>query len=163
MAFSIYTFSNSVKNLVHKNNTTTSGFDISAGLLKRVSKITMGYHEDKPVANISYPAVWVEPKRKAEMFTVLGPNAMRTMTADFDIIGIVDSGLGAFDGREQSDGEMLKLGANLETLFRNYIDLSNTTQGIRAMVTSSEYDIVESNDTYNSIVKLNLEIKIRSD
>jgi len=162
VAFSIYTFSNSVNNLVNKNNTTTSGLDISSGLKKRIQKITMGFHENKPNLNILYPAVWVEPKVKSSNFAKMGGNAYRSMTVDYQIIGIVQTGLGVFDGREESDGEMLKLSANLDTLLRNFIKLSQTSVTM-SLVESTEYDVIESNDTYNSICKLNLKVNIWSD
>lgn len=163
MAFSIYTFSNKVRNLVNKNNTTTSGFDISSGLNKRVTKVIMGFHSKKPQQNIQYPLVWVEPRVKIDEFASLGNNAKREMTIRYEVTGIVQGGMGAFDGREQSDNEMLKLSANLETLFRNYIDLSNSSEVMSSILESIEYDVIEFNDTWNSICKLNLEAKVRSD
>ena len=164
MAFNIYTFSDSVRNLVNKNNTITSDYDISEGLSKRIRKVFLGYHEKKPIINELYPAVWVAPKTKNEDFDSLGnASAKRDMTLQFEVTGIVQQGLGEIDGREVSDEQMMKLSANLDTLFRNYIRLSNTSSVVSSLVETTEYDVIESEDTWNSITKLNLNIKVRSD
>lgn len=163
MAFSIYDFSDKLRNLVDKNNTITATYDISAGLSTRIKNVFLGYHDKKPTINILYPAVWVEPKEKAEDFSQLGnAAAKRNIEVNYEIVGIVQTGQGQFSGREVSDNEMMKLSANIDTLFRNKINLSNSTECLSAIVRSTEYDVVEYEDTWNSICKIRLNVKILS-
>lgn len=162
MAFNIVTFCTSVKNLIDKNNTTTSSYDVSSSLKSRVNKTTVGYHRNKPIANVDYPCVWVEPTHKENAFSEIGNYANRNMLLELDIVGITNEGLGAKNGRETSDTEMLQLSSNLETLFRNYPRLSITSQVQSSLISEVSYDISESNDTYNSITILKLSVNIKS-
>lgn len=162
MAFSIVTFTGSLQNLIHKNNTTTSSLDISSNLVNRVKSVTAGFHQGKSIPNTLYPCVFVEPKRKEDEFNELGTTARRNMKLNYDIIAITNYGLGLPNGRKEADDEMLQLSTNIEKLFRNYPRLSITSV-MHAIVTSAEYDIVESNETYNSMAKIGLTVDIMSD
>ena len=161
MAFSIVTFSDSLKNLFDKNNTTTSSYDVSGSLKTRVAKVTVGYHKDKPIPNTNYPCIWVEPRRSENEFAVTGRNALRDITIDYDIVAITNVGLGYESGREVADREMLQLSTNIETLLRNYPQLSVTTQVMSSLVNNCEYGAIETNETYNSMANIGLQIKIR--
>lgn len=162
MAFDIVTFSDSVKNLVHKNNTTTSTYDVSGSLTTRVAKITVGYHKNKPIPIVDYPCVWVEPKNSRNEFVTVGRTALRDITLNYEIVAMTGIGMGYVDGREKADREMLTLSSNIEELFRNYPALSVTSQVMSSLITDSEYDVSEYNDTYISMAKLNLQVKIKS-
>lgn len=163
MAFNIVTFSNSLKNLFDKNNTTTSSHDVSGSLKTRVQSVRVGYHRDKPIPNVNYPCIWVEPKSTNNEFGISGNNSKREITLNYDIVGVVQIGIGYDNGREISDSEMLQLQTNIEKLIRNYPKLSITSQVMEAQITGTDFDVVESIDTYNSMAKLNLNIKIWSD
>lgn len=162
MAFDIVTFSDSVKNLIHKNNTTSSSYDVSGSLTTRVNKITVGYHKNKPIPIVDYPCIWVEPLNSSNEFAVVGRNALRDITVAYNIVAMTGIGMGYTDGREKSDREMLSLSANIEELFRNYPHLSVTSQVMSSLITESEYDVSEYNDTYISMANLKLEVKIKS-
>ncbi len=162
MAFSIVTFSASLKNLIHKNNTTTSSNDVSGTLKNRIQKITVGYHKGKAIPTINYPCIWVEPASMVNDFSEIGSSVNRNMTLDFDIVAITNEGLGYDNGRETSDNEMLQLETNLEKLFRNYPRLSITSQVQSSLITGVMFDVAESNDTYNSMAKLRLTVNIKS-
>ena len=162
MAFNIVTFSASLKNLLSKNNTTTSSYDISNSLKVRINKITTGYHTGKPMLTIDYPCIWIEPTSKSNEFSEIGNSANRNMSLDYDIVAITNEGLGYSNGREVADNEMLQLESNLENLFRNYPRLSITSQVQSSLITSVNFDVSESNETYNSMAKLRLTINIKS-
>ena len=163
MAFDILTFSDAIKNLLDENNTSTSSYDISLSLTAKVAGVTVGYHKDKPMPLTNYPCVWVEPKREENEFNTTGRYALRDITLDYDIVAITQMGPGYEDGRERADREMLKLSANLEKMFRNYPRLSTTSQVMSSKITNVEYGSIDYNETYNSMAKLNLEVKIHSD
>lgn len=162
MAFSIVTFSNSLKNLLDKHNTTTSATDISSGLKERIKRVTVGYHKNKPIPVTDFPCIWVEPRRQENEFATTGRTALRDITLNYDIACITNIGPGYEDGRETADQEMLTLSTNVETMLRNYPALSVTSQVMWSTITDVEYDVENSNDTYNSIAKINLQIKMRS-
>jgi hypothetical protein len=105
----------------------------------------------------------VEPKSTNNEFGISGNNSKREITLNYDIVGVVQIGIGYDNGREISDSEMLQLQTNIEKLIRNYPKLSITSQVMEAQITGTDFDVVESIDTYNSMAKLNLNIKIWSD
>jgi len=162
MALNLITFGDSLKNLIEKNNTTTSSYNISAGLNEKVKQVVRGYHEIKPILNINFPSVFVELNNKQEEFAQLGRTDRRNISLNYNIVGVTDYGLGQPDGREASDDEMIRLSSNLESLFRTFPKLSNTTQVLQALVSNVNYDVSESNDTYNSIVEITLTIDLYS-
>ena len=162
MAFDILTFTDSLANLIDKNNTTTSSYNVSLSLTSKVVRVRTGYHRDKPIPNTDYPCIWVEPKRSSNEFNTTGRTALRDITLDYEIIAITNYGMGLEDGRERADREMLKLSSNLEILLRNYPRLSTTSQVMSSLISDVEYGVIESNETYNSMARLNLNIKIHS-
>ena len=162
MAFDIVTFSASLKNLVHKNNTTTSSYNVSSSLKQQVKWVKVGYHKDKPMTVVDYPCVWVEPRRKNDAFIEIGSTARRTMNLTFDIVAITQEGMGLTNGREVADNEMLQLSTNIETLLRNYPKLSVTSQVMQSTISDVEWGVIESNETYNSMARIELNIEIKS-
>lgn len=158
MALDLISIRSSIKNLLVKNNTNTSSFNISANLSTTVQQIVAGYHLSKPTPDFMYPAVWVELKNKSEEFGLIGNSAKRDGVINFDIVAIVQDGLGQFDGREKSDIEMIQLANNIEGIFREKIQLSQTSVITSSLVTNTDYDVIESNDTYNSIAIIELEV-----
>jgi len=154
MALDLIALRSSLRNLINKNNTTTSTYDISASLKERVQYVIAGYSK-APITEDRYPVIFVELKSDTEAFDTLGMTAHRRAEITFDIVGCVNYGLGLVDGRDKSDIEMIQLGQNLKNLLRAYPTLSNTAQ--QALVTNTEYDVVEgADDTYQSICKLTI-------
>jgi len=163
MAFNIKTFSDNVVNILTNANTTTATIDISDGLTdKRVQSIKLGYHVNKSHLNILYPAIWIEPQSRSDQFAQIGNNAKRDMIVPFNIVAIVQTGLGSINGRENSDSEMLQLSSNIETFIRNNIRLSSTSDVLQTLITNVNYDVTEDNDTYNSISIISCESKVLS-
>lgn len=129
--------------------------------MRESKKSLVGYHGKKPIPNILYPCIWVEPRNTGYEWGQLGCNSKREIDISFHIVAIVDYGFGQLSGREESDGEMLKLSTNLEKLFRNFPKLSITSCTM-AQVVNAEYDVVEFNDTWNSIADLELTVNLLS-
>ncbi len=70
MSYSLSTLRTSVANLLSKNNTTTSTYDISTSLNVRVKNVISGYRKVGKL-QIEYPAIWVELKNDTVTITVL--------------------------------------------------------------------------------------------
>jgi hypothetical protein len=142
-----------------KNNTTGSSYNISSSLTSAVQAVYVGYHVNKPIPNTVYPVIFIEPRDKVENFEQLGNTARRTIDVYCDIVAITNYGMAI--SRETSDNEMLQLSANIETLLRNYPRLSQTAV-MMSNIDGTDYDVVESNDTWNSIARIKLAANIIS-
>ena len=160
MSISLIDLRETIRNLIDKNNTETSSYNISDNLNERVTQVINNYHENYPVPDPLYPIIFVELKNKGENFSHIGNTAKRDMIINFDIVGVVDYGIGV--GREYSDIEMITLSQNLEMLFRNHSRLSATSYITSSLITNVEYDVIEFNDTWNSICILNLQVNAYS-
>ena len=163
MALDLITFGDSLQNLINKNNTTSSSFDVSGSLNERVTEVIRGYHSAKPIPDFKFPLVYVELATKTEEFAQLGRTAKRNITLQYNIIGVTDYGLGLSEGREAADDEMIQLSSNMEELFRNYPKLSNTAQVQSAIIDNVIYDVVEGDGTYNASSVISLSVNIYSD
>lgn len=151
----------SLVNLINKHNTTTSTYDISSGLKERVKTIKGicrgGYKQ--PLPNIFYPAIYVELNNKDEAFATICHQGKKAVTLNYNITPVINVGYGNTDGRTISDDDLLKVSDNIETLIRNYPKLSITGVNV-AEIVNTQYDVEESNDTWNSISKINLKIEM---
>jgi len=153
----------SFKNLLNKNNTVTSSYDISESLNERVKKIykgVEGMHRTLPVPVSRYPVVFVEIASKPEEFVELGNSARRDIEFNFQLVGITNYGIGSLDegtARENSDNEVIQLTQNIETLLRNKITLSNTVD--YCAISDVDYSADVSEKTYNSIAIINVMAK----
>jgi len=156
MSVDIKSIRTAVASIISANNTTTSSFDISSGLSKRVQDVYEGYAKS-PVPNILYPCVFVELKDKSKDFGAVGRGSNRINIVNIDVVAITDTGMGQIPGRDKSDSDMIVLADKLETLFDGYTTLSSTVQS--CLVVSTSYDESMSNDTYNSIARLSLRIE----
>lgn len=162
MAYSTLTLADSIRNLFNKNNTTTSSYNISNGMSTTVQNIFTAFHKSKPLADYQYPAIFVEPSGKSENHDTIGNTGKRNMEISFDIVSIVQYGLGQENGGELSDRQLILLTDNLEYLLRNHTRLSSTSYVLNHSAQATEYAIEEYNDTYNSISKISLQIQARS-
>lgn len=161
MAFDASSFIGSVENLMSKNNSTTSSYDISSGLSSRVlsfHKGTKDMHARIPIPKTLYPAVIVEMNGKEEEFSMLG-NSRREIRVNFSIISVIDYTTitnDATSARETSNLEVVKLSQNIEALIRAYPRLSQTSLVMKTDIVSTEYGVIAKGDsTYNSIAKTN--------
>jgi len=160
--YSTLTLADAIKNLIDKNDTDTSSYDVSASLNSRVQYTTVGFHNNKPVPLFNYPAIFVEPGTRQEEYETLSTSHSRTMIVPFSIVSIVNYGEGQEDGRRLADRESIQLSDNLTYLFRNFERLSSTSYVMQAVVDSVEFDIQESENTYNSISKITLQVKVKN-
>lgn len=156
MAFNVTAIRESIRNLIEKNNTTTSSYNISANLEVKVKAVKKGFSKNKPIANNQYPIVWVELPAKTEEPIVIGRTSNRDILMAFNIRCATFQGIGQFDGREQGDEEMYILSNNIEALFRGNIKVSNTVEW--AIVKATQYDVEEFNETWQSVADTTLEV-----
>lgn len=157
MSINVLNIKNSLQNLITKNNTNTSDYDVSADLDGRVKFISGGTAVRVPVLNISYPAVFVALRNVEDKHVELGMSARRDTELMFQITGIIDFGIATDITGEKSDNEIIQLSQNLENLFRNKITLSATVDS--CLVTETDY--IVAGGTYNSHANINLLINKR--
>lgn len=154
----------SIENLVHKNNTITSSYDISSSLNSRVKVIykgVAGFSDTIPIPANLYPAVCVEINNKTEELFAIGRPGTRDLDINFNIVPIVHYGAGITEGRETSDLELIRLTQNIENMLRAHISASGTVETLE--IQSTDYsNILKSPDVYNSVSKINVLTKLRS-
>jgi len=154
----------SIENLVDKNNTITSSYDISSTLQTRVQSIhkgVRGISESIPIPTHLYPAVIVEIDTKVEEFIVVGNSAKRDLDIVFGIVPIIHYGAGTAEGRENSDMELILLTQNIENMLRQYISASATVESLE--IQSTDYsNVLRSPDIYNSVSRINILTKLKS-
>lgn len=162
MALDLVSLVDSLENLLNKNNTITSDYDISENLNTRVQKFysgTDGLHDKSPVPINLYPVVFIELVNKVEEISQLGnSSAKRNMEINFNIVPVIYYGAGSemefVEGRIKANQEVLYLSQNIESLIRNNITLSNTVDWVN--IENTEYSIsLNENATYNMVSKIN--------
>lgn len=157
MAVDVLSIKNSLKNLLEKNNTNTSNYDISTDLVSRVKKISSANSKKLPVLKLDYPVVFVELKNNKDSHIEMGNTARRDTEISIDIVPVIDYGMGTTEAQENSDDECFQLSQNIQYLLRNYITLSSTVDS--CIIDNVDYDIDEG--TYNSQSRISLLIKKR--
>jgi len=158
-----------IESLLNRNNTNTSSYYISSSLTSQVQKFykgTAGLSERLPIPSVLYPAVCVELESKQEEWAQIGrATAKRNITMKVNIIPIINYGAGVITdeaaGREMSNLECITLSQNIESLIRNKIDLSLTSQGVLScIIDNTDYGVsYNTNDTYISMSKISLTIR----
>jgi hypothetical protein len=156
MAVNILSIKNSLKNLIDKNNTNTSSYNVSASMTSKVAYITGGNSKRQPVLNINYPAIFVELASTVDDHITMGMTARRETEAEFNIVAVTDYGQGTGEDGEEIDNEMIQLTQNIHNLLRNYITLSNTVDS--CLITGTNYITDEG---YNARSEIQLRIKRR--
>ena len=154
----------SMENLISKNNTTTSSYDISSGLETRVQTIHKGVRgmaENIPIPNNLYPAIIVEIDSKTEEKILIGNTSKRDLDVTFGIIPIVHYGAGQVSGRETSNMELVRLTQNIENMLRAHISASATVESLDIQSTDFS-NIINSPDIYNSVARINILTKLKS-
>ena len=162
MAYSTLTLADSILNLITKNDTDTSTYDVSKSLNQRVNYTAVGFHAKKPLRIDQYPAIFIEPGNRIEEFETASGSGNRNMTVPFNIVSITQYGAGQEDGRNLADREMIQLSDNLSYLFRAYPRLSNTSYVLQAGIDGVEFGVEEYENTYNSISRISLQVRIKS-
>ena len=147
-----------IKNLLARNNTVTSSYDISNNLNKRIKLIVTGYSKMRPIPSNLYPAVFVELRSKKSEISQLGKQSRRNTDIIFEIVPVVNYGTGiASSDINKSDYELITLVDNIENLFINKITLSNTVDYCN--IDDIDYNVELSEDTWNSMARMTLNIK----
>lgn len=150
-------FLDSVHNLIAKNNTTTSTYNVSNSLTSSFAAIYKGIDGSAtkyPIININYPCVYVEMKSADRDFSELGRQSRRSINGDVDVYVMFASGAGTPEGRYTADKQVLKALENIEKLFDNFISASGACDWIN--IVRAETAIVQNQDTWNSVGKLSM-------
>lgn len=155
-------FINSVKNLLEKNNTTTSSTDVSSSLNNRAKTFKAGVNNMSiiaPVAKTQYPAVFVELNNKPQQFGLIGNTAKRDQQISFSVVCVTEynSGAGEYESACQ---ESIQLADNVEILFRNKIRLSQTSITLDANAISTEYGTRLEDSYSNYVSKIDIVAKV---
>jgi len=154
----------SVENLIIKNNTITSDYDISEELQKRVKKVhkgVAGMHETFPILKSLQPVVFVEIESTSDNISQLGNSAKRNVELNFNIVSVVNYGLSVAsegESREKLSLESIRLSQNIETLLRNHITISNTVDWCRIESVIYSTNIEETAYQNISIIPVNAEL-----
>lgn len=162
MALSLIDLLTTTENLLIKNNTNTSSYDISEGLNKRVVnfyKGSSGLFNKIPIPKSLYPACCIELIKKPEEFAQLGRTAKRNVEIRMDIITITNYEASSNEGEslENSQLENIRLSQNIESLIRNKVDLS-TTAIHTALISDVDYSI-DTDNIYNNVSRISLNLK----
>ena len=145
MAVDVLSTKNSLKNLIVKNNTNTSDYDLSESLQEQVKFISGSSADRVPTLSINYPAVFVELDSVTDEHNELGNTSRRDVEMGFRITSITDYGI-ALENYEDTDNEMIQLTYNLHNLLRNSVKVSNTVDS--CLITGTEY--ITDEGTYNA-------------
>ena len=136
---------NSLQNLIVKNNTNTSDYDLSSSITSKVVTISGASATRIPILNINYPAVFVELDSLTDEHTELGNTSRRNVELGFRITCATQEEALAIDNAQNIDNDMIQLTYNLHNLLRNNVKVSNTVDS--CLVTGTEY--VTDEGTYN--------------
>jgi hypothetical protein len=147
---------NSLQNLITKNNTITSSWNLSSSLSSQIVTISGGNSNRVPVLNIDYPAVFIELDGINDNHVEMGKTSRRDVEMSFKITCVTDYGI-AREDYEDTDNEMIQLTYNLHNLLRNNVKISNTCDS--CLITGTDYTTDEG--TYNARSVTNLLIKKR--
>lgn len=154
-----FTMTSIVQNLINKNNTTTSSYDISSGLKKRVQWVKIA-NVDYPFANTMYPVVCVSLNRSNSEFSQIGNTARREVEYSFQITPVTYYGMGQTDGGTDAMNEGYRIAGNLQRLIRAYPQLSATSFVLESDFTDTDYSSVRGDATYVQTAKMNLKVKV---
>jgi hypothetical protein len=163
MSLNIASVTSLVINLLDKNNTTTSSFDVSSSLAVRVQIVGIGEPEVIPIPSTQYPAILVNAESQSEDWSQLGATARRLVTINFQVVPITYAGLGQMgeSARENSYIELYQLTSNIENVFRNKPDLSGTSLGITMVrVSDVKYGKIRGENYYCQTAIINLEVQL---
>ena len=154
----------SIENLIIKNNTATSDYDVSDGLQNRVKKThkgVSGMHETFPVVKSQQPVVFIEIDSTSDNISQIGNSARRNVELNFNIVSIMDYGMGVSlegESREKLSLESIRLSQNIETLFRNNITISNTVDWCRVEAVTYSTNIEDTAYQNISIIPVYAEL-----
>jgi len=158
MSVNLLTWRDSVINLLDKNNTTTSSYDISSGLVARVKSVKGG-QPDYGISTTQLPKIWVRIGEYAEERNSLGDSSHRESSVAFDLYPMTQAGAGHDSGgRLKAEDEMIKLTQNILDLIRAKNDLSIT--GLWVTDVNTDFEIVtDAEKTYVHSSKITVNCK----
>lgn len=156
------------ENLLHKNNTTTSGDDISANLNKRIKyffKGVDGFSTRAPIANTMYPVVFTELMTAPEEIAQMGASAKRNITVDWKYVVVTNYGAGsdikACESMENADLEVIQAVQDITVLLRQRITMSSTMDD--SNIENITYGtIIRAPKTFNAVATIEMQAHILS-
>jgi hypothetical protein len=152
----------SLSNLLNKNNTNTSTYDISDGLNFRVRRCysgVQGMSNNIPVLLDDYPVVFIELVTSPEELVAIGNNPKRDVGIEYDIIPVTHFGASteqrAAESVETAHKELIILTQNIHDLLRNNITLSATVE--QSNIESTDWGIsIGEPQVYNVASRIRL-------
>jgi hypothetical protein len=162
MAIDIYSQLTSLTNLLSKNNTNTSSYDISKDMNIRVKRCFQGadgLHSQLPIQVDDYPVIFIELITQPEGLVQISNSPKRDVDIEFNIIPVTHYGASsqivAPESVEAAHKELIILNRNIQNLLRNKITLSSTVNQSNIEGTAFGTSIREP-QTYNvsSIIRL---------
>ena len=148
---------NSLQNLIVKNNTNTSDYDLSSSITSKVVTVSGANADKVATINIDYPAVFVKLNNHSDNHNELGNTARRDVDLEFRISCIMQEEAVAIDNAENIDNENIQLTHNLQELLRNNVKISNTVDW--CTITGTDYPTEEG--IYNARSDTTLTVRKR--
>lgn len=121
MADDLVALRDNIVNLLDKNNTTTSGYDLSANLRRRVAEVRPGSPKLGQISAM-LPCVFVRIGRYAAELNLGGKNAQRDIDYEVNMYAVTNALAG--QDRSEADEECMRLSQNVLNIIRAYPDMS---------------------------------------
>lgn len=147
------TIQSAIVSILSDNNTSTATNDLSANLQSRVKQI-IAATPTRPIGNDEYPAILVYPLDKQEEMTSVGRNVLRDITINWRIAAVTYLA----DSSTAAHTECLILSDNIETILRNYIDLSQTVQ--ESNIERTEWSFADTKSSYCHTADIDFRTKL---
>ena len=163
MALNLVSLLSTTSALIKRNNTTTSGYNISSSLKKQVQAVYIGaegMHNGCQIPYERFPVVFVELGQKSEHIHRMGNYANRDVELYLHFVGMISYGMGSAEeagGRENAHVECIRLMGNIEYMLRNKVTLSATVQICE--VESTTYN-VDRESIYNIVGDITAKVTI---
>lgn len=135
------TVRSAIISILESANTTTATVDLSSGLQTRVQQVIAGSPK-RPIGLDSYPLIFVSLAGKSEEQPFLGDSARRDITANWNIYCLTCLA----DSATAAENESITLSDNVESVLRNYIDLSGTVD--YSNLEDTEYSLEDEDSVY---------------
>jgi hypothetical protein len=121
MADDLVTLRDNIVNLLDKNNTTGSSYDLSSGLRRRVAEIRPGSPKLGQISAM-LPCVFVRIGRYKAELNLGGANAQRDVDYEVNMYAVTNALAG--QDRSEADEECMRLSQNILNVIRAYPDMS---------------------------------------
>ncbi len=144
------TVQSAIVSILQANNTTTSSFDLSSGITPRIDNANIYARALKDNVQ-EFPAIFVWRAGKSEEYAALGRNTRRDISIDFTIAAVTQYA----DSATSAQNQNMTLADNVETILRNYIDLSQTVDESNIGSTEDNFDSLDTAYCYTTKITLN--------